>query len=174
MVYMRPTPRQLWELLDYNPHTGVFVWKERPGLKAFNSRFAGKIAFTHTDSKGSKVGKLFDHPYKAHRVAFAMVHGRWPKANMCIDHINGDRCDNRIANLREVTVAVNNRNKAKERNSRTLRVGIRYRSGGWEATIKYNCRNIHLGRFDRFEDAVAARERAEAKYGFHKNHGRVA
>ena len=43
-----------------------------------------------------------------------------------------------------------------------------------DTSIKVNRKDIYLGRFDKFEDAVAARKKAERKHGFHPNHGRAA
>lgn len=168
----RPTAKELHDFLKYDPATGKFLWLERPDSPTFNSRFAGKEAFTRTDAKGSKIGKINDRTFKAHRVAFAMVHGRWPDSDKGIDHINGIRSDNRIENLREVNASENNRNQAKPKGSKTPRVGVRREGDRWRAGIKVDNKERFLGRFESLAEAIKCREAAERRFGFHENHGR--
>lgn len=170
-VKRKPTPDELRALLDYNPATGKFIWRHR-GQPRFDTQFAGKEAFTHTDSAGSKVAKVLEHPYKAHRVAWAMHYGEWP--TLGIDHINGVRDDNRIANLREVDQAENNRNRGRFASSSAPRLGVFPAGKKWRATIKHNDKSYCLGTYAKLEDAIAAREAGERRFGFHENHGREA
>lgn len=173
-----PTPEELHEMLTYDPKTGLFTWKHRP-LKFFkdrgdqarwNTRMAGKPAFTADDSYGYKMGRLFDRPVKAHRVAWAMTTGKWPSKHM--DHINSKRSDNRIENLREVTPAENQRNQKKRRNNISGHTGVYRNCNKWVASIRINYKTINLGRYVDIEDAIAARKAAEVEYGFHPEHGR--
>ena len=117
-------------------------------------------------------GRIFDKPYKAHRVIWAMCHGGWPIHG--IDHIDGDRTNNRFENLRDVTQSKNMRNSSirSDNTSGVVGVYLEKKSGTWYAQIKTGGTVKHLGQFPSFEDAVAARAAAEIKYKYHKHHGR--
>tara|TARA_R110000787_G_C13248677_1_gene429137 strand:- start:202 stop:756 length:555 start_codon:yes stop_codon:yes gene_type:complete len=174
-------PKMLRKLLDYNPETGELTWKERTAdmfaqdgqMKSWNTRWAGKPAFTADNGNGYLCGSISGISYRAHRVAWAMCHGKWPDE---IDHINGIRRDNRIFNLRSVTRTENNRNAARRKDNASGCVGVSWEQsrGKWLAHIKVNKKNINLGRFSEKSEAIAARQAAEVKYGFHENHGRAA
>ena len=172
----------LHEVLRYDPETGKLFWKERgPELiaeyrirKGWNAKFAGKEALIAKKGDGYLVGRVFGRCCRAHQVAFAMSYGRWPTAP--IDHIDGDRRNNRLSNLREVTAAENNRNAKVRSDSKTGVVGVRWykASRKWEAQISYDGKKKFLGLFEAFDDAVAARKAAEKFFGYHPNHGRGA
>lgn len=180
-----PCPTVLRQLLRYEPETGKLFWRERgpewfapkgtmsaEGISSnWNSRHAGREAFT-SPTRVYRSGSVLGASVMAHRVAWAMVHGVWPKLQ--IDHINGNKWDNRLCNLREVTARENCRNKPSQKNTGPYGVGVRWVKGRekWQASIKANGRTHFLGHFKDGEDAVAARKMAEQKYGFHENHGR--
>jgi len=100
------------------------------------------------------------------------VHDEWPQDE--IDHINGIRTDNRLVNLRSVTHRENQKNIKRSTCNTSGRVGVRWEGhrSKWRSAIKVDGREKHLGSFDSFAEASAARKAAEIKYGFHKNHGR--
>jgi hypothetical protein len=105
-------------------------------------------------------------------VAFAIYYGRWPDGQL--DHINGDRRDNRIANLREVSNAENSRNAGRRRDNTSGVVGVSSTSSRlnpWRAYIKIGDRVRHLGRFPSIKTAADARRAAERQHGYHENHG---
>lgn len=174
---MLATPDRLKELVNYDPETGEIIWKTRPfdgfansGAGAtWNKRFAGKPAFAASKGHGYKHGSLGGRLYSAHRVAWAVHYGEWPGV---IDHINGDPSDNRIANLRSVDWSENSKNKRLQSNSPQAHFGIRLREGKWQARIKVRGVLRHLGSFKTYDDALLARRAAEARLGFHQNHGR--
>jgi len=172
----------LKESVDYDPDTGIFHWKkERPlnhffselYCKAWSSRFGGKEL--KAGDQGYVYVQLNYHGRKkrvrAHRLAWAFVHGTWPENQ--IDHINGDRADNRIVNLRVVTNAENGRNRKLSKNNSSGYNGIykTKRNNSWHVEIHYNKRRIFLGQFEKLEDAVRARKEANLKYGYAENHG---
>ena len=177
-----PTPVTLRKLLSYDPDTGLLTWKHRPlemfatepAGKTWNTRFSGKPAFTTLHDRGYRQGFIYHKSYYAHRVAYAIYHGNWPV--MGVDHVNGNTGDNRIENLRDVSPSVNGRNAAMWSNntSGVCGVGWSKASKKWRAQIRVRNKDYHLGAFENFDDAVAARKAAEVEYGFHPNHGRPA
>jgi hypothetical protein len=100
------------------------------------------------------------------------VTGRWPDPE--VDHDNQIKTDNRWSNLKEVTPLINNKNKPLSSTNVSGRTGVTFDRlrGQWYVQIKISGRVVFLGRFNKFEDACAAREVAEKDYGFHVNHGR--
>lgn len=105
-------------LLDYDPATGILTWRHRPPelfsvpfkAAAWNARYAGKEAFINEHVSGYRKGLLFGKTYRAHRVAWAIFYGDWPAPGLDLDHANGVKTDNRIANLRLATRSQNRRN----------------------------------------------------------------
>lgn len=168
-------------LLRYDQDTGDLFWKERtqdqfdssrPGIsKWWNGRYAGNLAFT-AKTCGYRSGKLKGKLRLAHRVIWLMQTGSDPSGQ--IDHINGDKLDNRFCNLREVTQAENLRNMKMSALNTSGHTGVyRNRRGDkWVAQLFYDGKTLCLGTFDEIEDAAAARERAQLEYGFHENHGK--
>ena len=127
----------------------------------------------HITTCGYRIFYKKKKPYLEHRVIWEKHNGKIPKG-LEIDHINHDRLDNRIENLRLVTKQENQRN-AKRRIDNTSGVtGVVWRNENkrWYAQIGIDGKNIHLGCFSEFSDAVNARKNAEVLYGFHKNHGK--
>jgi len=182
-----PTPKTLRKLLRYKPDTGKLFWRERmpdmfkDGKRAkewkcnnWNSRFAGKEAFTAINVQGYKVGAIFDMMHRAHRVIWAMETGEWPEFE--IDHKDHDRANNIWDNLKDVTHRVNQMNATLQSNNTSGVVGVYWDKSRekWMSSIKVMSENKYLGRFDDIEGAVVARKKAEIKYGFHKNHGKTA
>jgi hypothetical protein len=161
--------KALLEMLDYDPETGVLVWKKRPlehfnserAMIVFNSTRAGRVAGSWHRAGYRKIKTLDGGDYLAHRVAWAMHSGSWPQFQ--IDHKNGIRHDNRIANLRIASHADNCRNIKIPKTNKSGVIGVSAMSNqkGWRARIKVNSKTIHLGKFDDFDKAVAARKAAE-------------
>jgi len=175
-----PTPETLRNLLSYDPDTGLLTWKRRPlelfaserAGKSWNTKFCGKPAFTTFHNYGYKHGKIFEKYYLAHRIAYAIYHGIWPADQ--IDHINGDKLDNRIANLRDVNCGENSRNMRRPSTNTSGHIGVSWCNsrGKWNSRICAHGKKRHIGYFTDIEDAIEARAAAEIKYGFHPNHGR--
>ena len=161
------TQARLKELLDYNQDTGVFTWKVNRGpmkdgdIAGSVSKFTGYIKIMISGTN-----------YFAHRMAILYVSGFWPKDES--DHINGNRADNRINNLRLVSRSVNSRNLAKRIDNTSGCTGVHLDSisSKWRAEIVFNHKRIYLGLFTDKNDAIKARKDANIKYGFHPNHGR--
>lgn len=142
-----PTQQQLKSVLDYRPQTGIFVWTKNasPGN-------AGKIAGIVVN--GYRRIHVGDRLYLGHHLAWFFVHGEWPKG---IDHINGDRDDNRIDNLRLATASQNGANKRKSSANTSGRKGVYKTSGGkFVAAITCLGKDYHVGTFATLEEASQA------------------
>lgn len=152
-------------ILSYDPETGLFRWQRRTDVPAqWNTRYAGKLTTTSTYPNGYARLILNDHHYLAHRVAWLYMTGEWP--SMGLDHINGQRLDNRWSNLRLATHSENLANK-KKFNGRSQFKGVSQSSNGqrWCAFIGRGV-GKYLGTFDTEEAAHAAyREAALRLYG---------
>lgn len=178
----------LRQLLRYEPETGFIFWKERPlelfnagrrnsakqNQNIWNSRYADRPALYTPDNRGYQKGSVLGLHCQRHRAIWALVHGRWPTG--LLDHISGDKLDNRAENLREVTPAENSRNMARARNNTSGQTGVswRPRSNRWRAYIRVSGKMEELGEFTLKSDAIAVRKQAEQIHGFHANHGRPA
>lgn len=158
---------QLHELLTYYPETGVLAWAvSRTGRGC---------------QKGAEVGTVrIDGRYRTfvlhgkrrycHRVIWEMVNGPIPDG-LCIDHINGDGLDNRIANLRITTLSGNQRNRRLPKTNRTGTPGVNHHGNGKGFNVV--CAGRYVGYFTDLDKAIAARKQAEKTTGYHPNHGRI-
>lgn len=104
MKSRRLTPQRAHELLTYCRESGVLKWRYRISSKVKPDLIAGWL-----DEEGYRVVRVDGVNLRAHRVIWLMVHGIWPVS--MLDHVNGDRADNRLSNLREATNSQNQMNK---------------------------------------------------------------
>ena len=167
-----PCVEVIRETVDYDPATGLFFWR-KIGVKQLDSRRAGKRAFV-TYFNGYLKGTVRGVQLMAHRVAWKHYYEQDPQGE--VDHINGNRLDNRIANLRVVTSLENKRNARRPNHNTSGCVGVSFRAdkSRWRAFITLDNRSVHLGYFNDKDAAIDARKAAEARFGFHPNHGRAA
>lgn len=155
--------------LHYDPETGIFTWLPRP-----SSGGRGNARGSHWNAMyaGTRAGWVVKHGYRAinlapygsfseHRLAWFYVYGSW--APQDIDHINCDKADNRIENLREACRSDNSFNRPPPKSNKSGVKGVHFdrARGKWMAYIKKDWKRYHLGRFDTIEEAVAARQRAD-------------
>lgn len=148
-----PLVSYLRECLSYDPETGLLT-RLRAGPA--NRRLEGKPA-GYVNPKGYLQFRIGKASYLAHRVAWALHHGEWP--TQVIDHVNGDRADNRIANLRLATKSENAANSP-QRRARSGFKGVYFNKGKWRAVIVCNGRHESLGRFEDPETAGRAYDAA--------------
>ncbi|WP_246705492.1 HNH endonuclease [Rhizobium sp. WYCCWR 11152] len=177
---------EISKLLKYDPENGKLFWLPRPAelfasrhpkrsadysAQRWNSRLAGKEALNSVNARGYLSGSIFNRNYKAHRVAWVLATGGWPADQ--IDHINGNKTDNRIVNLRSVTNSDNCKNKRIIKSNTSGVCGVSWfaRSRKWHARIEVNGKTVNLGYFDCLDDAARVRKQAEIDNGFHANHG---
>lgn len=164
--------KYLRQRLRYEPETGKLYWRDDQSMPShWRTRYAETEAFTTDNGKGYKIGRINNKAFQAHRVAWALHHGRWP--NDVIDHLNHDPSDNRMVNLRETSFAENMRNQVKRKNNTSGVVGVYWypRYQKWMASIKVNGAIKHIGYFNSIDEAATARKVAQEQYGFHANHG---
>lgn len=148
------TAKKARRLLSYNKRTGLLRYR----VDRYRAR-AGGIA-GYATARGTRIGIDY-RSYYAHRLAWLIVTGRWPRE--MIDHKNGNPNDNRWSNMREASAALNSSNRRKAK-SATGVVGVRRaKSGRFDARIKVGYRDLHLGTFDSVREAKRARDRAAAR-----------
>lgn len=166
-----PSQEFLCERFEYNPETGIVIWKNRPrhhfngrGYEIFKSKCVGKPVGSYkngyfiigiTDEKGRR------STYMLHRIIYKMMTGKHPEF---IDHINGIRDDNRWENLRDVSVMENNMNLRIKCNNTTGHTGVYYLKDKnyYHSAINFNGQKIHLGTYDDIATAGAAYRGAAA------------
>jgi hypothetical protein len=156
---MMLTAEQLKNTLDYDPNTGVFLWKIRPS-KAVK---AGDVAGCAEKRIGYITIGISKRIYKAHRLAWLYVYGDWPKG--LIDHLNGDKADNRIANLRNVFADGNSQNVRKpNRRNKSGFMGVIWFQNKWRASMSVNGKSKWLGDYSTPEEAHQVYLAAKRKY----------
>lgn len=150
---------EVMRLLNYESETGLFIWRESNS----NVSPVGSIAGRSVNSDGYRQICINSRHYKAHRLAWFYVHGSWPDQ---IDHINGDRSDNRICNLRNVTSVENTQNqRVPHCNNRSGYLGVSKRTDGrFQADIRVDGEKKYLGNYETPEEASAAYIAAKRKF----------
>lgn len=176
----KPVPPQILPLmLKVDESTGHLYWKHKPRWMfdtnntwaVWNSRYAGKRAFTAKDSDGYYCGQIHGRRYVAHRVIFALLKGRWPEDEM--DHINRDKSDNRPCNLREANKSQNMANYPVPSTNTSGVKGVSWNRarGKWMAQLMVRGKYRYLGYFTDLEEArkvvVAAREELQKEFAYH-------
>jgi len=159
--------KEIKELLHYDPDTGDFTWLIIPS----NNVKIGDVTGWPDKRDGYMRIKVKGKQYLSHRLAWFCVHGVWPRHE--IDHINHDRSDNRIVNLREATRLENMRNASRYKTNTSGVTGVYWHkpTKKWQASIAVEGKLLYLGLdVDKFE-SICARKSAENRYNFHSNHG---
>lgn len=154
------------DLFSYDPETGEIT------RLVYRSHFrkgtiAGKI-----DTHGHRQITVNGKAYMAHRLAWYLHYGEWPEKHL--DHINGDRDDNRVTNLRLASRSQNGRNRKLNKNNTSGIKGVIWdkRDRKWMVRVMHNCKSHYGGRFKNLYDAAkAVRELREKLHGEFCNHG---
>jgi hypothetical protein len=139
-----PTQSRLKQLLSYDPETGQFLWQELRGN--------AKAEYVGVNCNGYRRICVDGVRYFAHRLVWLYVYGEYPEGG--IDHINRNKTDNRIANLRLATPAQNGANKT------CAGVWWHKKNEKWVAMIQRGGAKIYLGSFVTRDQATAARDLA--------------
>ena len=159
-----PPLEELKEHFDYNPDTGIIIWK-----KPTNPRIKVGAEAGHKTVKTKNLVyreiKFNYTQYKAHRLAYYMYHGIDPRNND-VDHEDRNGLNNKINNLRLATRLENSRNRKFQKNNTSGVTGVTWdkRRGRWVAQLKLNGKYKFLGYYLNIQDAAQARKEGEKKY----------
>lgn len=162
------TQNTLQKFLNYSPATGEFTWKLRVSPATPLGKPAGSVYGTLPDAGYVQI-MLFGKTYQAHRLAWLYTYGTFPEKQ--IDHIDHNRTNNALSNLRESDQHTNMKNKTLYRTNSSGYAGVEPHGSNWKARIGVDGTKVLLGVFCTFEEAVAARKAAEKLLNYHKNHG---
>lgn len=166
-------------MVDYNQDTGSMTWrakgKSEPDAARWNSRYAGQECGTIDDKGYRRILFRFDGSVfriRAHRLAWLISFGFLPAGE--IDHINQDKTDNRLSNLRDVPKSINQRNGTRKSNNTSGVAGVSWHKqrGKWCAQASMNGKHHHLGLFNELTAAETAARKFRAAHGFTGTHGR--
>lgn len=161
------TQELIAKVLSYDPISGIFIWiSNLHSKRAVPRSRAGSLVST----TGYRSISLFGRSYLEHHLAWFITYGVWPKQ---LDHINQKRDDNRITNLREVTVSENSRNRSRRKQTKTGEHGIWFnsRTQKYVAEITLNGKKVYQKSFTDPDEAVRERKAKSLELGFHENHG---
>ncbi len=176
-----PSQEKIFELFEYDESTGGLIWKPIDRSKfrspaafaSFNSRCLGKIA-GYEKPLEYRLIRIEGQGYFAHRLIWVYFYGDGSlPQDMQIDHIDQNKRNNRIDNLRLVTNRENQMNRPISKNNKSGIIGVRLvkKTGLWRAYIQSRKNSIYLGEFKNISDAISIRKSAEISHGFHPNHG---
>lgn len=147
----RISHKKLKTLLDYDAVSGLFTWKSTRCGRAL----AGNVAGTDSGQGYTRIG-VGGRFYKAHHLAWFYIHAVWPTQ---IDHIDLDKSNNAISNLREANNSQNKMNSPVYSSSTTGFKGVtKMPSGSWLVRVGHNKKRITVGTFKTLEHAVVARD----------------
>jgi hypothetical protein len=153
-----PELRIVRALLAYDPDTGIFIWKV---ARSGSARPGTRAGFIHRT--GYRIIDVLSQQCLAHRLAWLLVHGEPPASH--VDHVNRDRDDNRIANLRLATNSQNRANSGLSRNNTTGFKGVsvqpRCPQHPYIAAIRHQGRDHFLGHFATAREAGDAYAEAQ-------------
>jgi hypothetical protein len=156
---MMLTVEQLKNVLDYDADTGVFVWRTRPS-KAVK---VGDVAGCVEKRIGYVTIGIAGRIYKAHRLAWLYTYDKWPRG--LIDHINGNKSDNRITNLRDVFADGNAQNvRSPNKRNKSGFMGVIWFQNKWRASMSVNGKSKWLGDYSTPEEAHQVYLEAKRKY----------
>lgn len=148
----RPTLERLRDVLNYD--AGRVFWKKRPSLKSVRAVVGCEAGCIHCN--GYRYVQLDGCLIPTHYIVWMLHNGEYPAG--LLDHANGDRCDNRIENLRIATACENSTNRSSATGSTSSYLGVHFRKdcGLWRSQISKLGKKIHLGLFDNEIDAARA------------------
>ena len=150
-----------------NGVSGELIWRVTASSRAMAGSIAGSI-----HNKGYLMVRLKGNGYLAHRIVWLLTYGKYP--NGMIDHIDGNKLNNSIYNLRDVNESINKKNSKKYSNNTSGYAGVKFNKkyNRWSACYRSENKNFHIGSFDTAQEANKAVIKArEANGEFTKRHG---
>ncbi len=150
------TYNEINSILNYNPGTGIFRWKITKG-RAFKGNVAGSINGVGYIIIG--IDKVY---YQAHRLAYLLMTGKWPKGKL--DHKDGNRLNNKWDNIRLATDQQNCSNASLRKDNKSGYKGVSRNGSKWRARIRIRRKEIFLGNFSTPEMAAQTYNKAAIKY----------
>ena len=155
------TQQELKDLLSYDPVSGEFTW-----LKSISKRIriGDSAGYSNSNLDSYVFIRIFGTLYRAHRLAWLYVYGKWPDED--IDHIDRNKRNNAIANLREATDSQNlfNASVRSDNSSGVKGVSFSRRDCVWRAYINVSGKHRSLGNFKTKDEAACARKLGEAAH----------
>lgn len=163
------TKAEIARRIRYEPETGRFFWR----VKVRGAKWEPDDEVVGTPCNGYRTIGVHRREHYLHRIAIFLSTGAWPRGD--VDHIDHDKSNNRIKNLRNVDATSNMRNTKLPKTNTSGHIGVSWnkRREKWVAQIKVNNRNISIGYFDDIKKAAEARCAASNAHNFHPNHGKA-
>lgn len=167
---MMLTVESLREIFTHDPVSGFLYWKVSTGARSKVGGRAGMVKLVGKQ-RYLTVGVLGAKPV-IHKIIWALHYGQFPTGE--IDHINGNREDNSIGNLRDVSRSENNRNARPRIDNKSGIRGVCWnnKKQRWIVQIGLDRKVHQVGGYMDFFDACCSRKSAEIQLGYHANHGR--
>lgn len=161
---MKLTKEFLTEFLSYDEITGDLTWNPR-GIKDWDTKYAGKVA-GHVRKDGYRALSLFGKSYLVHLIIWVIMTGELPKEEL--DHKDRNKNNNSFENLREADRSLNNKNRGVRKDNLSGYTGVSYvkSRNKWRVRIANGAKEIALGMYNSFEEAVQIRKKAEVDYGY--------
>lgn len=157
--YKGQTKVPITAALIYDAVSGNFAWNIKAGVRFNIGTIAGYVT-----GRGYRAIKYNGKTYAAHRLAWLYYYGRWPKYE--IDHMNGNKLDNRIANLRDVPHIENTHNRVEHRNGKLIGIYFNKAARLWHARISVKGRVVSLGYYKTADTAYEAYRKAAKEVGY--------
>lgn len=140
----------LGDYFTYDPNSGRITRKVKTGPRG---RLHSEAGYLRSD--GYRMIEFFNKQFYAHRLAWFLYYGEWPKDT--IDHINRNRADNRICNLRVVSQSINNLNSKRPLPATAERF-IWHKKGKFQVVVTRDKKRESLGTFDTLQQAIITRD----------------
>jgi len=162
MSWTEEEKKEIGETFTYDKNRGSLF-----RLKSYHKRYIGET-FGAKNGRGYMLVRIGSKKYSVHRIAWFLIKGTEPDE---IDHIDHNKENNTILNLREVDRTTQLRNRRLNKNSSTGHNGVSMENGKYKVHIGINGSKVHLGVYNTIEEATASRMSANKVFDFHKNHG---